>query len=258
MERGAEFRERSALQMMTGRSALWIVVAGTLLCCGCGQTPREQTSKPVAEKSVGGAAGVRELPRGSGALDETAAKELPVLAPVVAADKQVEMTVVMEDCKAKRPGKITASTGGLLSLLFSGPPKDRLVKRGTISVDGQEYTLYLPKADSYSTTNSGTDDSDSENTSTLISIDQNGDGKLTDDESWFANLPVRLGDTMFDLAKIAGDGSQIILRPSKSPLRGVVIGRTCPPFSFVTADGEEVSLEKMAGKAFILDIWSYT
>jgi hypothetical protein len=145
-----------------------------------------------------------------------------------------------------------------LSLLFSGPPKDKLVKRGTISVDGQEYTLYLPKADSYSTTNSGTDDSDSENTSTLISIDQNGDGKLTKDESWFANLPVRLGDKMFDLADIADDGSQIILRPSTSPPRGAVVGRTCPPFSFETADGEEVSLEEMAGKAFILDIWSFT
>jgi hypothetical protein len=38
----------------------------------------------------------------------------------------------------------------------------------------------------------------------------------------------------------------------------VVVGRICPPFSFETADGEEVSLEKMAGKAFILDIWSFT
>jgi hypothetical protein len=238
--------------MMTGRSALWIVVGITFLCCGCGQTPRDETAKAVAEKSPGGAAAVGELPPGAGALDETAAKEPPALA-----DKPVEMTIAMEDCKAKRPGKITSSTG-LVSLLFSGPPKDKLVKRGTVSVVGQDYTLYLPKADSYSTTNSGTDDSDSENTSTLISIDQNGDGKLTADESWFANLPVRLGNTMFELAKIASDGSQIILSPSKSPLRGVVLGRTCPPFSFNTADGEEVSLEKMAGKAFILDIWSFT
>ena len=238
--------------MMTGRSALWIVVAGTFLYCGCGQTPREQTSKAVGEKSSGAAAGVGALSPGSGAPDATAAKGPPVLA-----DEPVEMTIVMEDCKAKRPGKITSSTG-LLSLIFSGPPKDRLVKRGTVSVDGQDYTLYLPKADSYSTTNSGTDDSDSENTSTLISIDENGDGKLTNDESWFASLPVRLGDKMFDLAEIASDGSQIILRPSKPPLRGVVVGRTCPPFSFETADGEEVSLEKMAGRAFILDIWSFT
>ncbi len=240
--------------MMTRCSALSIVVAGTFLYCGCGQTPREQTSEAVAQKSPREAAGVDEIPSGSDDREATAAKEPPELAT----DQPVEMTIVMEDCKAKRPGKITASTGGLLSLLFSGPPKDRLVKRGTVSVDGQDYALYLPKADSYSTTNSGTDDSDSENTSTLISIDQNGDGKLTDDESWFANLPVRFGNTMFDLAKIASDGSQIILRPSKSPLRGVVVGRICPPFSFNTADGEEVSLEKMAGKAFILDIWSFT
>jgi hypothetical protein len=243
--------------MLTRRSALWIVVAGSFLYCGCGQTPREQSSKAVAEKSLGGAAGVGELPPGSGAPEATATEEPSGLAPVLATSEPVEMTIVMEDCKAKRPGKLTSGTG-LLSLFFSGPPKDKLVKRGTVSVDGQDYMLYLPKADSYSTTNSGTDDSDSENTSTLISIDQNGDGKLTDDENWFANLPVRLGDKMFDLAKIANDGSQIILRPSKSPLRGVVVGRTCPPFSFNTADGEEVSLEKMAGKAFILDIWSFT
>jgi hypothetical protein len=243
--------------MTTRRSALWVVVAGTLLYCGCGQTPREQTSKADDQKSSGGAAGVGELPPGSAALDATSEKGPPVLAPVIATSQPVEMTIAMEDCKAKRPGKLTSGTG-LLSLLFSGPPKDRLVKRGTVSVDGQDYMFYLPKADSYSTANSGTDDSDFENTSTRISVDQNGDGTLTEDESWFANLPVRFGDTMFDLAKIASDGSQIILRPSKSPLRGVVVGRTCPPFSFDTADGEEVSLEKMAGKAFILDIWSFT
>ena len=47
--------------MMTRRSALWIVVVGTFLYCGCGQTPREQNSNAVAEKSLEGAAGVGEL-----------------------------------------------------------------------------------------------------------------------------------------------------------------------------------------------------
>jgi hypothetical protein len=239
--------------MMTGRSGLWIVIAASLLYSGCGQGPRGQPSNAVAEKSPRGAAALSDAAPGSSADAATSAS----VAHAVPPDPPVEMKIAMEDCKAKRPGKLTAGTG-LLSLLVSGPPRDKLVKRGTVSVDGQDYALYLPKTDSYTTTNTGTDDSDFENTSTLLSIDHNGDGKLTEDESWFASLPMRLGDRMFDVAEIAEDGSQIILKPSKSPLRGVIIGRTCPQFSFATADGEEVSLEKLAGKAFILDIWSFT
>jgi len=73
-----------------------------------------------------------------------------------------------------------------------------------------------------------------------------------------SNLPLRLGDKMFDVAEIAGDGSRIVLKPSNSSLRGVVVGRTCPPFSFKTADGEEINRESLAGKPFLLDIWSIT
>jgi hypothetical protein len=97
-------------------------------------------------------------------------------------------------------------------MLFAGPPKDDLVKRGTVQVDRRRYTLYLPKAKSYSTRNSGPSDRDSDNTSTLISVDQNGDGCLTENDGWFANLPLRLGDKMFDVAEIAADGSRIVLK----------------------------------------------
>jgi hypothetical protein len=165
--------------------------------------------------------------------------------------------IAMEDCKASRPGKITSDTS-TLRLLFAGPPKEELVKRGTVQVDGRPYTLYLPKAKSYSIKNTRPSDSDFENISTLISVDQNGDGRLTDLEGWFANLALRLGDKMFDVAEIAADGSRIVLKPSKSRLRGVIVGRTCPPFSFKTADGKEVSGERLAGKPFLLDIWSIT
>ncbi|HTI52539.1 MAG TPA: hypothetical protein VL475_16360 [Planctomycetaceae bacterium] len=163
----------------------------------------------------------------------------------------------MEDCKASRPGKITSGTG-ILSLLFSGPPKDKLIKRGTVQVDGHDYTLYLPKADAWSIENTGPGDSDLENTSTVISVDHNGDGNLTEEEGWFANLPLRFGEKMFDVAEIAEDGSRIVLHPSKSPLRGVIIGQVCPPFSFETAEGEEVGLDTLRGKPFFLDIWSIT
>jgi hypothetical protein len=167
------------------------------------------------------------------------------------------ITVVMEDWKASRPGKITGAVS-TLRLIFAGPPRDELVKRGTVQVDRQTYTLYLPKAGSYSTKNTGSSDCDFDNNSTLISVDQNGDGRLTENDGWFANLPLRLGDRMFDVAEIAADGSRIVLKPSRAPLRGVIVGRTCPPFAFKTADGKEVSRERLAGKPFLLDIWSIT
>ena len=85
------------------------------------------------------------------------------------------ITVVMEDCKAARPGKITNAVSAL-RMVIAGPPRDELVKRGTVQVGGRKYTLYLAKAKTYSTKNTGPSDCDSDNTSTLISVDQNGDG----------------------------------------------------------------------------------
>ena len=169
----------------------------------------------------------------------------------------VAVAVMMEDCKASRPGKIT-NAASAFRMLISGPPRDELVKRGTVEVDRRKYTLYLPRARSYSTKNTGPSDCDYDNTSTLIVVDQNGDGRLTENDGWFANLPLRLGDKMFDVAEIAADGSRIVLKPSKSSLRGVIVGRVCPPFSFKTADGKEVARESLAGKPFLLDIWSIT
>jgi hypothetical protein len=174
-----------------------------------------------------------------------------------APEEAASITVMLEDCKAERPGKITTA-GGALRQLFSGPPKDELVKRGTVRVEGQKYTLYLPKAKAYSTKNTGPSDGDNDNTSTLISADQQGDGRMTENDGWFANLPLRLGDRMFDVVEMAADGSRIVLKPSKSPLRGLIVGRTCPAFSFKSADGKEVSRESLAGKAFLLDVWSFT
>ena len=167
------------------------------------------------------------------------------------------ITVVMEDCKASRTGKITSHTG-IVRLLLAGPPQEELVKRGTVEVDDHKYTLYLPRAESYSTKNTKPSDSDFENTSTLISVAQNSDGYVTDADGWFANLPLRLGDKMLDVVEIAADGSRIVLKPSKAPLRGAIVGRVCPPFSFKTADGKEVTRDSLAGRPFLLDIWSVT
>ncbi len=239
--------------MKTRRTPLWIFVASTLLFSGCGEGSHDKSSLSVPETSRGEPAAVSNVSPNSSA--ETVAPANG--SPDPQAEQRAEMTIVMEDCKASRPGKITSGTG-VFSLIFSGPPREKLVKRGAVPVDGQDYALYLPKAESYTTENTESGDSDFENTSTLISVDHNGDGKLTDDEGWFANLPLRLGEKMFDVAEIAEGGSRIVLKPSKSPLRGVIVGRVCPPFSFETPDGDEVSDKTLAGKAFILDIWSFT
>jgi hypothetical protein len=174
-----------------------------------------------------------------------------------APEEGAAVTVAMEDCKAARPAKIT-NVAGALKRLIAGPPEDELVKRGTVQVERRKYTLYLPRARSYSTKNTGPSDCDYDNTSTLIVVDQNGDGRMTENDGWFANRPLRLGDKMFDVAEIAADGSRIVLKPSKSSLRGVIVGRVCPPFSFKTADGKEITRESLASKPFLLDVWSVT
>jgi hypothetical protein len=168
------------------------------------------------------------------------------------------ISIAMEPCKATRPGEFTEETG-LISLLVSGPPKDKLMKKGAIDVDGESFAIYLPKKKKgYTTKNTGRDDSHNANTSTLLSIDSNHDGTLTRDESWNANLPVRIGDRMFDVLLIEPDGSRIDVRPSAAPLRGMVVGRKCPQFELQIDGGRRVTPESYAGKAFLLDIWSVT
>jgi hypothetical protein len=164
-----------------------------------------------------------------------------------------KITLSMEDCQATRqrfPKTVLEA--------LTGSAKDSLVKRGIIEVEGKKYTLYVPKAKVYSVKNTSKKDDPFENTSTLLVIDQNGDGKFTLADNWFANLPVRLGDKMFDIVDIVADGSKITLKPSKSPLRGIIVGRVCPQFSFTTAEEKSVSRESLAGKPFILEIWSIT
>ena len=156
------------------------------------------------------------------------------------------ITIPMEDCKATRPKKIF------------GAAKNDLVKRGIFEMDGRKIALYLPKAKTYSINNTGSNDTAFENTCTCLSIDQDGDGSLDETERWYANLPIRIGDKMFDVVEIAADGGRIVLKPSLKPLAGVVLDRKCPDFSFQTADGTPVTLAGLAGRVFLLDVWSVT
>jgi len=175
---------------------------------------------------------------------------------------EATVTIKMEDCKATRRGRLDPEdlkdTAKLLEKLKGGWPKDELIKRGVIEVDASKYYLYLPKAKSYSVKNSAASDHSFENTSTVISINQGGSNQLREEDGWPANLPIRLGDKMFDVADLAADGSTLTLKPSSSPLRGVIAGRSCPPFSFKTMEGKTITLEGLSGRIVVLDFWSVT
>ena len=177
--------------------------------------------------------------------------------PVMQASDAERFTIEMSPCKAKRRGRITSSTS-ILGLLFSGPPTDKLTHKGDLVLNGRTHTFYLPKAKSYSVQNTGDTNGYNDNTSTLVSIDASGDGKLSDDEGWYANMPIRLDDAMFEITSIADDGGRIELRRTDAALRGLIVGRKCPPFSYQTSDGRKVRLEDFRGKALLLDVWSVT
>ncbi len=174
-----------------------------------------------------------------------------------AAPPQDEVELRFSDCDAQRPALLTG-VGDLVEIMLRGPPVDPLVLRATMKVEEREVAIYLPKAPLYSRENRGSDSTGMENSSTLLSIDDDGDGVLTERESWHANLPLRIGDTMFDVVELAADGRRMVVRRSTEPLSGIVVGRRVPPFELRTASGQTFSDASLAGKPFVLDLWSVT
>ncbi len=158
-----------------------------------------------------------------------------------------------EPCNASRP---SAKFESLFSVLSQR--EDKLVRKGTINVDGQEIAIYLPQEKTYTTKNTANDNTRFGNTSTYISIDQNGDGELAEHEAVPTNLPIRILDSMFEVAEIAEDGTSLSLVKVDRPLQGVVLNRRCPEFSFVTVDGKVISNTSIMGTITILDIWAVT
>ncbi len=183
------------------------------------------------------------------------------------------VSIKLDDCEATRPGGVSSvnlpkdlkaedfkkDPEGFQRRLIEAFKPEKLVKKGRIPVQGKSFDIYLPEGNEpYTVINKSGKDSHQNNSSTLVSIDANGDGKLTRDESWFANLPVRILDSMWDITSIAAEGSRLDIKPSRSPLRGVVVGRKCPPFSYKGEDGKRITQDTFKGKAFIIDIWSVT
>ncbi len=172
------------------------------------------------------------------------------------------MIIPMEDCQATR------QLPGLLSFIGGGGAKGakgakrkaagkQLPKRGKIKVDEETYYIYLPQTQLYNVTNTAAANAVGD-TSTLISIDHNQDGKLTGTECSSTSMPIRIGDRMFQVTAIAADGSSMELRESASPLRGVLVGRKCPEFSYTDPNGKKFTRDDFKGSALLIDIWSIT
>jgi len=133
--------------------------------------------------------------------------------------------------------------------------KEELVK-GSIEVGKEKPSFFLPKSGPYSLSTKS--NHWFENTSTKISVDTNNDDQLERSEDWWSSLPIRLGDRMFDVKAIDPGGTWILLAKSSAPLAGLVVGKSCLPFTFTTTDGKSVSLGDYKGKWLLLDVWSFT
>ncbi|MCG3137283.1 MAG: hypothetical protein HJJLKODD_01126 [Phycisphaerae bacterium] len=182
----------------------------------------------------------------------SAQSEPPSSAPTTTADSIVIPT---EPCQASRQARLINPS---MEEIMSGPKKEMLTHRARVTVDDVTTWIYLPEKTPYTLVNTGESDGEFDNTSTLLAIDSRPDKRITDDENWYANLPIRIADRMFDVTAIAEDGSSITLTPSSAPLSGVVVGRKVPPFSYQREDGQLITQDDYKGKAFLLDIWSVT
>ena len=172
-------------------------------------------------------------------------------------DSPARVELRLEPATADRPAPFTGMSD-LLATIARGPRREKLVRRATFRDGTRDVSIWLPAAERYTTANLGADSTAFENQSTLLSIDDDGDGVLTERESWHANLPLRIGDSMWDIVELAPDGERMVLERSKVPLSGIVIGRRVPEFEFRTAEGQVFSHASLEGKPFVLDLWSIT
>lgn len=154
--------------------------------------------------------------------------------------------VPMEPCQVQRP------VDG-----FYVNSSKQLVRKGTVDVGEETFTIYLPQDKGGWSTEPRANRRSilTQFTSTYLAVDQDHDGRISEYESSFAELPLRLGDTMFTIESIADDGTMTLL-PSDGPLTGAVIGRKAPDFAWPTKDGGTIRRDDLLGRTTIIDCWA--
>ena len=120
------------------------------------------------------------------------------------------------------------------------------------------WPFFLPQLESYAIDNEGTGETIFENSTTYLTVDQDGDMKFTEIEAFACNRPIRILDTMFLVSEIDIKGKRLTLQQVDAPLSGVVLNRKCPEFEFTSVDGQTISNKSILGKPTILDLWAVT
>ncbi len=166
-----------------------------------------------------------------------------------------EILVELEPTELKREGRelIRLDSNGKPSVEYPGLEK---LVHGDLKVGDEHASFYLPLYGPHPTTTKN--NHSFENTSTLISVDSDNNGQLARNEDWWASLPVRLGDKMFEVATIDPGSKWILLKSSSVPLSGAIVGKRCPGFQYITQDGTIAALADYKGKFVLLDVWSMT
>lgn len=193
-----------------------------------------------------------EIAVAASAFSAFACAQTPTTSPNSKRDSGTITRVTLTSCK---PIRVSGTLGFLLAT--RGNSNIDLERKGLLKIGGGEFPIYLPD-EPYSIKNGGDSDQVSENDSTLIAVDADADGSVGEGEGWFANLPIRVADKMYDVVAIDEKGKWIDLIPASRPLSGAVVGCTLPEFSYKSTDGKVVTNADFRGRSFLIDIWSVT
>jgi hypothetical protein len=169
----------------------------------------------------------------------------PLARPLPA--QEAPIVVALAPCELKRP----------VRGFYVKSSRD-LVRKGSLTVGSETFDLYLPKEKGGWSHTARPERKDTlvALTSTWLAVDQDHDGKIAIDESYFAELPLRIGDTMFDVVGIAADGSTISLRRREGPLAGAVRGRKAAAFEWAATDGRKLSNASYENRVLVIDCWA--
>lgn len=160
---------------------------------------------------------------------------------------QDPIVVQMAPCEQKRP----------VRSFYVKSSRD-LVRKGSLQVGSETFDLYLPNEKGGWSAAARPERKGTlvTLTSTWLAVDQDHDGKITLEESYFAELPLRIGDTMFDVVAIATDGNTITLRRREGPLGGAVLGRKAAAFEWTAPDGRKLTNASYENRVLVIDCWA--